>query len=1233
MTKWCLNAFTHGTRWSDSLRALTVLVICLLLGSLSLQAQLQTGSFSGTVQDQVGAVVNGAKITLVNQATADSRKTISNDRGYFTIAGVIPGTYSITVESKGFKAWKQSDLALNVGDSRTISGIQLSVGSADEVVVVESGSQEMVPTDNGERSALLTTHDIERLTVQSRELSELLKILPGVTTMTSTTSNSPSTSFTTMGAVGSEIGNGMSTNGAPYRGGTAYILDGANLIDPGANSNSIASVNPDMTAEVKVQTSNFGADNEDGPTIVNVTSKSGGADYHGQGYLYTRNGVLNSNLWTNNHTGTKRTSDEYYYPGGNFGGPVRLPFTDFNKNSKKLLFWAGYEYQWQNPGSSTILQSYIPGADMQKGNFSLDNLTDTSNFDSNTKLCPNGFGSSHAGTWCSNVIGGYDSTGAAITNGSALAVDPGAKALMKFYPAANVDPDKNSGYNYYQAFGGQQNVYIYRVRVDYNINTNNKFFVAYQQGGDTVPIPGMMWWTPANLIPYPGGGMSQVVKSRVLTGNLLTIISPTLTNELVGAWAYVNMPYKANNVAANYSTTIDYPYTTPYTASLLAPTFSGAWDAQIAPNMYVPDLWTGGKGQYNEKKSNATFADNVIRVYKTHTFKAGVFTQLVSDDDSVWDSLNGQFGFASTTQKDALNSSITQMGSTNPTANMVMGIASNFSQANSAPDGVMAARTTAFYVMDDWKATSRLMLNIGWRFDHLGRWYDRADNGMAVWLPDLYDSDVANNTSWPFPGVRWHGVDPGIPNSGSPVRALFSEPRFGLAYDIFGTGKTVLRGGWGLYRWTDMTGGYADPLATAQEIKTYNTPSGNVTLNDVGNLNSSSSSFSASAASSVSAADPKDYEDAGTYAYNFTISQQLPWHSLLEVAYVGNQTKNLQMGGESGQSQLGGSDYSNQNKISVGGLFKSDPVTGAKAPSDPDNTSSYDYVHYFPYWKGYGTNSVTVFKHDGYSNYNSFQIAWVRQTGRLTYNVNYTRSKALGIVGSTIDAFTVHGNYGVLNIDRPNVINTSYSYSFGKLVGANHLLLDGVANGWTISGTTTWQSGFNLQSNNGQNGQNLGMTINNSALNNNESLSTKTWYGTEVGMIMPTTTCDPKKNLSSHQAFNVLCLVPPAVGNYGPRQIGYLAAPGYFNSDLTVFKEFHVHGKQTAEFRAAMFNFLNHPNRDFSTTSLIQPTFTTADEKTFVSTMESNLATGLHQGVPDQKSGYRLGELSFKYNF
>lgn len=1207
-----------------------VLALCSFLLALTpASAQLLTGSLSGTVQDQTGAVVSGAAVTLLNQATAEQRKSTSNERGYFTFAALTPGSYTVKIEAKGFKGWKQADIAINVGDVRSVTDIKMAVGEANETLVVESAAAQLVPTDSGEHFALLSSSDIERLSVQSRELSELIKILPGVAMMTSTTSNSPSTSFTTMGATGSMIGNGLSTNGAPYRGGTAYILDGANIIDPGANSSSIASVNPDMTAEVKVQTSNFGADSEDGPTIVNVASKAGGSDYHGAAYLYTRNGVLNSNQWTNNHTGTKRTQDSYYYPGGNFGGPVRLPFTEFNKNSKKLLFWAGYEYQWQNPGSSTILESYIPGADMQKGNFSLNNTTDTSSFDSNIKLCPNGFTSAAAGTWCS-AVDGYNTSGKAITqaaNGSSLPVNAGATALMKLYPAANVDPDTNSGYNYYLATGGQQNVYIYRFRIDYNITQNVKAFVSYQEGHDTVQIPGMMWWTPSFLVPYPGGGMSQPTTSRVLTGNLMTILSSSLTNELVGAWAYVNMPFKPNNIKANYSSTISYPYSTPYTTSLLAPTFADNWSSKVAPDMYVPDLWTAGGGQYAMQKANAMVSDNVTKLWKTHTFKFGAFTQLANNNQSSWLPLNGRFSFATSVNGDGLNTSIANMGTLNPTANMVMGIAGGFKQSNSAPLTNMAFRTSAFYIMDDWKATSRLMFNIGWRFDHLGRWYDRAGSGMAVWLPGLYAADAAAGT-WAFPGVRWHGVDPGIPNGGSPVRALFSEPRFGLAYDIFGTGKTVLRGGWGLYRWTDQYNDYSGALTTAANVLTYNTPTGNVTLSDVGKLDSTSSSFSATAASSVYAVDPNDYEDAGTYAYNFTISQQLPWHSALEIAYVGNQTKNLLMGGESGSSQIGGSDYSNQNKIALGGLFKVNPVTGAAAPSDPEKTSSYDYVDYFPYYKGYGTNGVYVNTHNGYSNYNSFQITWARQSKKLNYNLNYTRSKALGIVGSTVDAFTVHGNYGILNIDRPNIINTSYSYSIGNVLGAEHRLLSLATDGWTISGTTTWQSGFNLQT---ANGQNFGMTITDST--NKEGISTKSWYGTNVGTILPTTSCDPKSGLGSHQIFNVLCLVPPSQGSYGKRQIGYIAAPSYFNSDLSLYKSFKIRGKHAVELRGSMFNFLNHPNRSFSTTTLITPTFTTTDRKTFTSTMVGNLAKGLTQGTPDQKNGYRLGELSVKYTF
>src|SRR5271166_619252 len=177
------DAFSHGIRARRGLWKLIVPMLALLLGASVLDAQLLTGSFAGTVQDSTGAVIHGATVTLLNQNTGDNRKTVSNDSGYFTFAGVIPGTYSVAVVAKGFKTWKQADLTLNIGDERTIAGIQLAVGSASEIMIVQSASQEIVPSDNGERASLLDSKDIERLSVEGREISELLKILPGVTSV------------------------------------------------------------------------------------------------------------------------------------------------------------------------------------------------------------------------------------------------------------------------------------------------------------------------------------------------------------------------------------------------------------------------------------------------------------------------------------------------------------------------------------------------------------------------------------------------------------------------------------------------------------------------------------------------------------------------------------------------------------------------------------------------------------------------------------------------------------------------------------------------------------------------------------------------------------------------------------------------------------------------------------------------------------------------------------------
>jgi hypothetical protein len=1240
MTFQCLKTVTQRSLRAKSLRGLAVFAIGLLLGSIGLQAQLLTGSFSGTVQDPTGAVVNGATVTLLNQTTADTRKTVSNDRGYFTFAGVIPGTYTVSIHANGFKGWKQTDLTLNIGDERTIAGIQLAIGAASESVLVESASQELVPTDNAERAALLDTHDIERLTVEGREISELLKVLPGVTSVANGTGNGLGFNFAVMGADGSADGVGLSTNGAPYRGGTAYLLDGANIIDPGCNCWSIASVNPEMTAEVKVQTSNFGADNADGPIIINVTSKAGGSHYHGEGYMFTRNGILNSNLWQNNHSGAKRTEDDYYYPGGNFGGPVRIPGTGFNKNNK-LLFWAGYEYQYQNPGSSTILRSIIPSTDMMGGNFTLSNTSASNAYATNAVLCPSGF-SSTVGNMCSDPTGGYDASGNVIANPGKLKEDPGAAAIMSLFPAANVNPATNSGYNYYLNTGGKQNVSIMRYRVDYNLNENNKFFAAFQQGKNVTPIPAHMWWNPGDDVPYPGGGLTNPTTSRVLTGDLLTVITPTLTNEIEGAWGWVNTPVEPVNITPALIASTKYPYGTYYNGSTVTPGIYSANNggALNFPDMSMPDLFSGENGAYQTAKSSVAWSDHVTKVRKTHTFKFGAYTELEGAYQSNYGTAyNGVFSFGDSPNADPLvgpgsalgGTALPNIGTINPTANLVMGIANSFAQSSATPLDNMAYRITSFYGMDDWKVSRRLMINLGWRFDHIGRWYDRHGNGMATWLPALYQTDVASNTTWPFPGVRWHGVDPGIPNGGSPARLAFVSPRLGLAYDVFGTGKTVVRGGWGEYRWNDQFNDYAGALATATELTNYYSPSGNIRFSDIGALGALTKPAFSIPSGSVNVANSTDQDNAGTEAYNLTISQQLRWRSLLEVAYVGNTTKDLLMGGQSLGTGVGGSGFTNQNKIPNGGVFKVDPVTGAAAPADPELTGTYNLTHYYPYWQGYTQNSITMPTHNGYSNYNGLQASWIKQTGRLSFNLNYTWSKSLGILGTTVDPFTVHGNYGVLSIDRPQVINTSYAYDLGKVLKTDLKVVDGIVNDWTISGTTTWQAGGNMQSNN-NNEQNMGLSIADST--DGKNVTTLSYYGTNAGgSIQPITTCNPKSGFTvSHQEVNPSCFAPPALGQVGPRQYPYLGLPAYFDSDLTIYKTVHLWEKQSVQIRAAMFNFLNHPLRAYTTTKQITPTFTTTDKVNFVSTFAST-SGGLAPGTPDSKEGYRLGELSIKYFF
>jgi hypothetical protein len=1196
-----------------SLLFVFILILAILLSTPALYGQI-TASLTGTVVDSTGAIIPNAHVVLTEESSQDRRELGTNNSGFFNFAGIKPGIYTVDVTAPAFHQLEQKNIVLNPGDTRNLS-LTLTVGTSTEQITVESAVGEVAPVDSGERSALLSTKDIQRLTIQSRNVSELLKILPGVTTTANGVGNGPGFNFNDASSSGSAIGVGLSTNGAPYRGGTAYLLDGASIIDPGCACWSIATVNPDMTQEVKVQTSNFGADAPQGPIVVNAISRSGTSSFHGQAYLYARNGILNSNTWQNNNAGVKRPEDVYYYPGGSIGGPVLIPGTNFNKN-RKLLFWAGYEYFWQNLGSSAPLQSYVPTAAMRAGNFSGADPD-------NAKLCAASGGINSSRTdFCNNLSGTIAPNGAAIS-GSQIPtgyLDPGALSLLKLFPSPNLDPTTNaSGYNYYSPTSAQHNGYIYRIRGDYNISDHDKVYVSFQHGHDVGVSFAHIWYTPSYSVAYPGGNLLSPVNSNVISGSWIHIFNSSMTNELRVSIGRLTNPFAPTNPNALAIGTVGYPYGTIYpNASKYVPSINSA-GARTFPDISQPDIFQQD-GTYNSVKSSPSITDDFSFIYKNHSFKVGGYWARAGNKQGTFGYPNGSLSYSSGLRTDAITGQ--NIGSVNPLANFLMGITSGFTQANVNPVTDMFYTTAAGYVQDNWKITQRLMLNLGLRLDHIGRWQDRSGVGLAVWRPEKYAAEVGSKS---YPGISWHAVDSSLPNGGSPVQSIFLEPRLGFAYDFHGNGKTVIRGGWAAYRWNDQYNDYAGPLGTAQGIKTYNSPNGQaITLAEISALGQNNANLGTTA-SSVYAASETDDQVGNTYAYNLTISQQVPFNSLLEVAYVGNNSTNLLMGGQSGSSGIGGSGFINQNKIPLGGLFKPDPVTGAPAPTDPENVPNI--VDYYPYRAGYGANAISVGTHVGYSNYNGVQVSWIKRSGRLSYNLNYTYSKALGIVngvanGFSLDAFSVHGNYGVLNIDRPHVLNTSYALDLGNPVHRNRFAA-GAVNGWTISGTTTWQAGGNLQANSSQN---LGLTILNTTLNHN--IGGSTYFGTPAQSVRPVLTCNPTAGLKQNQKINLDCFSAPSLGTQGIRQAPYLSGASFFNTDLGIYKTFHINERNSLQFRAQGFNWLNHPLPGFSGTDPITIKLQTANNTSFTSQVSN-----ANRGFTDTKFGQRTLQFALKYSF
>ncbi len=1142
------------------LGAISVLALVVTAPGTS-YAQRMTGELSGSVVDSSGGVIPGADVAVTNEASGAARRTVTNSDGFFAFAALPAATYTVSVKMPGFNSYEVRGVELRSGDSRSLRQVALKVATVAETVSVNAEIA-LTPLNSGEKSATLTSEQIENLPIVGTSAAEVLRLLPGMIPRTNVMGGSNRPGFT--GEVYGINGNGEYQGGGNNNqsaignfvanGSRDYALDitvdGAPGADPGCNCATSVNPNTEFVQEFKVLQSNFGAEHAKGPVAMSVVSKSGGREFHGSVFGQLRDYRLNSNEWYANRVGDERVRNKFLYPGFSLSGPLLVPGTRFNKNRDKVFFFAGFEYFGQKLDTGYV-RSWVPTAAMRNGDLSGAPAIGTG---TEVNRLPNGF------------------PGGIIPGGM---IDPGGRVLLNVFPQPNADPANTGGYNYIENLLIDQNGWQGLARVDVNVSDNTKLFMRYNVQRETQPFVIGLWWRNGqNQVPYPSS-ISGKNRSDSVTASLTHVFNPTLTNETIFGMTYINFPNEFDDRRAISRAALGYPYQGVFgeNSDQIPSVHAGGWGGN-GPLYYNPG---GFDPVLFAKKWQISASDNLTKVWGLHTVKVGGYFERVS---------NAQPGAGDSAGMMIFGTSAT--GSTGNTFADIMlgGPMAAYQETSKNPVRDMHYNLLEGYAQDSWKLRPRLTVDFGLRASYLGPWTDSQGNGVAAWDPSRYEAEYVAGD--PYPGVVYAGKDSGVPLSGVDGSWLFVTPRLGFAWDVKGTGDSIVRGGVGMYRYHEPQSVYSSLIDFPAGFRSYST--NNVTLRQVEGL-----AGSGNIVFNGNTIDVNDAKQPLAYNWSLSVNQKLPWSVNMELGYVGNRNDNLLNNG-----------MANYNAVPFGAML-------SNPNGDPNASRPLG---------AYG--NLNVYRHDLYSNYHSLQALVSRQRGNFNVTASYTFSKLLGVrtneVGPAANSEYAldprQYSYGVLGQDRTHVASLAFSWVLPELKGNTALNL--LAGGWQLAGIASYVSGAALQASGtgnfniaGTNGD--GVTINGQNITGSVDIRPN-----------PVITCDPLKGIPAGYMFNPSCFAAPAAGEGGNFVWPYIKGNSYQNLDLSLFKNFSIGGTgQKLQLRVAAYNVLNHP--------LWSPDVARNLSLNYENGVQTNAEFGRIND--DNKFGRRIVQLALRYTF
>jgi Carboxypeptidase regulatory-like domain len=873
---------------------------------LPASAQVTTGTIAGSVRDAQGAVVPGATVTLVSAVRGTTTEAQTNSDGDFVFPNVTAGTYLVRVTLEGFKTLERPGIVVSPGDRVLVQTLTIEVGTLAETVTVQ-GESPVIQASSGERSFTVPTAAVENLPIANRGFAGLASLAPGVGS-----GNNPG-----------RIGGGGQNN---------IMMDGISTMDTG-NNGILLQMNVESIAEVKVLTSGYQAEygRSSGLQITAVT-KSGTNQFRGSLYGVFRDSDWNSNSRTNVRNGDPKTALEEKDLGYSIGGPIGRP-----GRNNKLFFFYSHEYA-PRTGGNNIVRYRMPTDLERRGDFSR-------SYDNNGALFPfirdpllSGTCSATSQSACFNdggVLGKIPAgrlyqTGINLLNlyplpnidGAGLAYNyeitrPTEEALA-MQPAIRVDYQpfqslratvKYSGFRQRnQVFNGtlprfndaqQQDPVISTLAMTVNYNLNSSTFLEATYGQSQNAFGGCIFGQ-ANTGPVfcTTGIPRNDVSNRNIAGlGDLPMIFPDALKLDTRYYAYeilqrMQPPFWVNGQL------------------LITPT-SVTWGNRIAnapPNMTYP-----GFLNINATKDVAI---SVTKVAGRHTLKAGFYNNYSRKSQNQNSAATfGALNFAN----DTSNPIDAQFGF----ANAVLGVFTSYNQLSRYIEGKYLYNNTEGYLQDNWKVNSKLTLDYGVRFVHQQPQYDslgQASNFLPEkWTqsqaPILYVAGCVNNAD-PCSGANRQARNPQtgqllgvgsaaaigtiVPNTGNPLNGLYLSgdgitettytypslgvaPRFGMAYDLTGEQRMVLRGGGGLF--------YDRPNGNDIYAQVTNPPAvQNVTVR-YAQLQSLSSGLSTVGAPALNVYQ-YDAKLPSSWQWSGGLQLMLPWSTSLDVAYAGQHSWN-----------------------------------------------------------------------------------------------------------------------------------------------------------------------------------------------------------------------------------------------------------------------------------------------------------------------------------------------------